>query len=103
MGALRRVSIMTSDQSRGIRFSFQSSVLEITSSHPDLGEAKEEVAIQYEGSAFQVGFNPKYFLDLLAVLEDENVVLELKDEISPCIVRSEFDRGFLALVMPMRI
>jgi DNA polymerase-3 subunit beta len=103
VGALRRASIMTSDQARGVRLSFLSGGLEVSASHPDLGEANEEIGIDYKGSNFQVGFNPRYFLDILGVLEDEKVVLELKDEVSPCIVRSEFDRGFLALVMPMRI
>ncbi len=103
MGALRRASIMASDQGRGVKFSFNPGRLEISSSHPDLGEASEEIAIDYKGAAFQVGFNPRYFLDVLSVLEDEKVVLELKDEVSPCLVRSEFDRGFLALVMPMRM
>lgn len=103
VGALKRASIMTSEAGRGVKFSFAASGLEISASHPDLGEAKEEVAIDYKGPTFQVGFNPRYFLDVLSVLEDEKLVLELKDEVSPCLLRSEFDRGFLALVMPMRI
>ncbi len=102
-GALRRASIMTSDQARGVKLAFGSGSLEASASHPDLGEASEEISIDYKGSNFQVGFNPRYFLDVLAVLEDEKIVLELKDEVSPCVIRSEFDRGFLALVMPMRI
>ncbi|HSA60339.1 MAG TPA: DNA polymerase III subunit beta [bacterium] len=103
MGALRRASIMTSDQARGVRFNFGTGVVEVSASHPDLGEASEEIPIDYKGATFQVGFNPRYFLDVLSVLEDEKLILELKDEISPCVIRSEFDRGFLALVMPMRI
>ncbi len=103
VGALRRASIMTSEQARGVKFSFSDNVLEISSSHPDLGEATEEIAIDYKGTKFHVGFNPRYFLDLLGVLEDEKVVMELKDEVSPCVIRSEYDRGFLALIMPMRI
>jgi len=103
VGALRRASIMTSDQARGVKLAFSSGAIEVSASHPDLGEATEEILIDYKGGNFQVGFNPRYFLDVLAVLEDEKVVLELKDEVSPCVIRSEFDRGFLALVMPMRI
>lgn len=103
-GALRRAAIMTSETAgRGVKFAFSAGRLEISSSSPDLGEASEEIPIDYKGANFQVGFNPRYFLDLLGVLNDEKVVLELKDEVSPCLVRSEFDRGFLALVMPMRI
>ncbi len=103
MGALRRAAIMTSETGRGVQFGFESGRLEIKSSNPDMGEATDEIAIDYNGTKFSVGFNPRYFLDLLGIMEDEKVVLELKDEVSPCVIRSEFDRGFLALVMPMRI
>ncbi len=102
-GALRRATIMATDQGRGVKFAFSNGKVEISSSNPDLGEASEEIAVDYKGNAFQVGFNPRYFLDVLDILEDEKVILELKDEVSPCMLRSEFDRGFLALVMPMRI
>lgn len=103
IGALRRASIMTSESGRGVKMSFSNGKLEVSAAHPDLGEANEEIPVDYKGATFQVGFNPRYFLDILGVMEDEKVVLELKDEVSPCVVRSEFDRGFLALVMPMRI
>lgn len=102
-GALRRASIMAQDRSHSVRFSLSSGHLEIHSSNPDLGEAKEEMDADYKGDAFQVGFNAKYFLDVLNVVPDEKVVLELGDELSPCVIRSEFDRGLLALVMPMRL
>lgn len=103
MGALRRVSIMTSEQARGIKFQLSPDMLTVSSSHPNMGEAKEEIPIQLNGQGFQVGFNPKYFLDILNILDDEKIVMEMKDEVSPCVIRSEFDRGFLAMVMPMRI
>lgn len=103
VGALRRAAIMTTGEGRGVKFAFSPGRLEISASHPDLGEAVEEVEVDYKGPSFHVGFNPRYFLDILNVLEDEKVVLELKDEVSPCLIRSEFDRRFLALVMPMRI
>lgn len=103
IGALRRTSIMTSDAGRGVRFSLSPGRLEVSSANPDMGEATEEIVADYKGSSFAVGFNPRYFLDLLDVVEDEKIVLEFKDEVSPCLIRSEFDRGFLSLVMPMRI
>ncbi len=103
VGALRRMSLMTSGIGRGVKFGFSPAFLEMSVSNPDVGDAREEVPIDYKGGTFQIGFNPKYFLDVLSTLEDEKIVLELKDEVSPCVIRSEFDRGFLALIMPMRI
>lgn len=102
-GALRRASILSSIEGRGVKLGFSPALLEIQCSNPDLGETREEVSIDYKGGKFEAAFNPRYLLDVLAVLEDEKVVLELKDDVSPCVIRSEFDKGFLSLIMPMRL
>lgn len=101
--ALRRVSLMASDKTRGVKLSFSPGHLEISTSNPDYGEAREELEVKYKGETFNIGFNAKYFLDVLGILDDEDVVLELKDEVSPCLIRSEFDKGITNVIMPMRI
>lgn len=101
--ALRRVALVANEKSKGVKFSFSPGNLDISSSNPDIGEAKEELSCVYKGETFDVGFNAVYFLDILNVLEDEKAVLELKNDTSPCVIRSEFDKGFLSVVMPMRI
>jgi DNA polymerase III subunit beta len=103
VGALRRASIMSQDRTQAVCFSFSPGLMEIRSSSPDLGEAKEQIDIQYKGETFKIGFNAKYLLDVLTILSDEQLVMELGDELSPCVIRSEFDKGFLSLVMPMRL
>ncbi len=103
IGALRRVSLLSQDHNRGVKMTFSSGHLELLCSNPDLGEAREEIECDYKGNHLEVGFNYRYFLDVLAVLEDEKVFLDLKDEVSPCLIRSEVDKGFLSLVMPMRL
>lgn len=101
--ALRRVVLVANEKSKGVKFSFSPGNLDISSSNPDIGEAKEEISCVYKGETFESGFNAVYFLDILNVLEDEKVVLELKNDTSPCVIRSEFDKGFLSVVMPMRL
>lgn len=103
MESLKRVSVVTTDRSRGVKFSLSPGNLEISVSNPDLGEAKEELIAQYKGPAFSIGFNAAYFLECLGVLEEEQVVLQLEDEVSPCLIQSEFDTGFTHVIMPMRI
>ena len=103
VGAIRRVSLLSQEHNRGVKLTFNSGQLELLCSNPDLGEAREEVECQYKGKHLEVGFNYRYFLDVLSVLEDETVKLELKDEVSPCVIRSEVDKGFLSLIMPMRL
>lgn len=102
-GALKRASIIAEDRSRAVKLLLSPGHLEISSSNPDLGEVKEELDVDYKGESFQVGFNARYFLDVLNVVKDEKVILELGDELSPCVIRSEYDRDFLSLVMPMRL
>ena len=101
--SLRRVAIMNQDRSQGVKFAISPGNLEISSSNPNLGEAKEELSASYKGNAFSVGFNARYFLEALEVIEDEKVVLQLKDGVSPCLIQSELDRGFIHVIMPMRI
>ena len=103
MKALKRVSLMSSDKTKGVKISFSPGHIELSTSNPDFGEAKEDLEATYKGETFSVGFNARYFLDVLGVLDDEKVVLELKDDVSPCLIRSEFDKGLINVIMPMRI
>jgi DNA polymerase III subunit beta len=103
VGGLKRVSLLVSDRTRGIKFSFSSGLLELSTSNPDLGEAREELAADYKGDHLKIGFNARYFLDTLGVLEDDKVTVELNGEVGPCVIRSEKDRGFMSVIMPMRI
>lgn len=103
LGALRRVSVLSSERSSGARFSVSSKNLDITTSNPDVGEAHDEVEAEYRGEAFEVGFNTRYFIDALSCIDDEKAVLEMGDETSPCVLRSETDKGFTHVIMPMRL
>ena len=68
LAALRRVSIVSSERTRGVKLQLDTGKLEISSINPDVGEASEEIAVDYEGRAFSIGFNAKYLIDVLAVL-----------------------------------
>lgn len=103
MRALKRVSVLSNDRSRGVKFSLSPKNMEIFASNPDMGEAREELEIAYKGESFDVGFNAKYFLDALGAIDDEQAVLQMGDETSPCVLRSEMDRGFTHVIMPMRL
>jgi DNA polymerase-3 subunit beta len=102
-GALKRVSLLSQDHNRGVKMTFSSGHLELVCSNPELGEAREELECEFKGERLEVGFNCRYFLDVLAVLQEDVIQLELKDEVSPCLIKSKVDPGFLSLVMPMRL
>jgi DNA polymerase III subunit beta len=101
--ALKRVSVLSTDRARGVKFSISPNNFDIHASNPDLGEAHEELAANYKGDAFEIGFNARYFIEALSAIADEQAVLELGDETAPCVIKSEFDRGFTHVIMPMRL
>ncbi|MBC7384669.1 MAG: DNA polymerase III subunit beta [Cryobacterium sp.] len=101
--ALKRVSLLAHEKSKGVKFSIQPEMLTIYSSNPDLGEAKEEIDVEYSGEAISIGFNAKYLLECLAVTPVEKLELHFKDHLSPGILRGEGQPNHTYVVMPMRI
>jgi len=101
--ALRAVSIAASERTGGVKLSLQTGTLRISSESPDSGEGSDEVPVDYTGAAMTIGFNAKYFLDVLGSLDEEEIILGLGGELDPAVVRPASERAFLAVVMPMRI
>jgi DNA polymerase-3 subunit beta len=102
--ALRRVSLLSSERYKGIKMEFKAGKVSITASNPELGEAVEDVEIDYQGKTLTVGFNARYLIDVLTVLGDGgDIELALKDDVSPSILRKGNDDGYLYVIMPMRL
>jgi DNA polymerase-3 subunit beta len=102
--ALRRVSILSNERYKGIKMEFSSGKILLSANNPDLGEAVEEVEADYKGKPISIGFNARYLLDVLNVLGDEgDVDIELKDELSPSIIRKSGREEYLYVLMPMRL
>jgi DNA polymerase-3 subunit beta len=102
---LRRISLLSSDKAHAVKLELGKGTLRVLSQNPDLGEAKEEVPVDYAGEPLKIGFNARYILDVLAVVQSADVSFELADDLSPGVLRGadEADQGFTAVVMPMRI
>lgn len=101
--SLRRMAILSSEKFKGIKFDIKGGVMEISSSNPELGEAREELEIDYAGDPMTSRFNARYLIDVLSVLNETEVELLLKDDLSPAIMRPAGDGGFLSVIMPMRL
>jgi len=102
--ALRRVSVVSSERTRGIKMQIDNQRMELTTINPDVGEAAEELEIEYEGEAVGVGFNGRYLLDVLSVLpSDRRIDIGLNDEVSPGVLRAVGDPDYCYIVMPMRL
>jgi DNA polymerase-3 subunit beta len=101
MSAVRRVALLTSDQSNSVKMSFSKNKLEILASSPDVGEAREIVPLKYSGKEIVIAFNPDYLVEPLRNLVSDQVYLELTDQMNPGVVKS--DDPFLYVLMPMHI
>jgi len=86
-----------------VKINLSENVLRISSSNPDLGEAKDELEVAYKGSEMHVGFNARYLIDVVSVLDGDEVAFELGDEHSPGVLHAPQDRTYTAVVMPMRV
>lgn len=100
---LRRVAVMAPEKVHSVKLSFSGKQLEVSSTSPDQGEARDLLEAEYDGPAMKIGFNGRYLQDAVAGVSEENLVLRLKDEVSQVILQPEKETSFVAIVMPMRI
>ena len=103
LASLQRAAILTSEKFKGVRINIEPGVLRIASSNAEQEEAKEELEIDYNGDAIEIGFNVTYLIDVLANMNHEMVKLELQDSSASALLTVPERPGFKYVVMPMRI
>jgi DNA polymerase-3 subunit beta len=100
--ALRRVAVLSTEQTRAVKLDLTPGLLRLSSSNPDLGQAHEELDVDYAGEPVQIAFNARYLLDAISVLGSKELRLSLQDPLSPARIVPTDDEDSLAVVMPMR-
>ncbi len=101
LSSLKRVSILSSEKIKGVKFSFSGKSLTVSSSSPDIGDASEELDAEYGGETLDIAFNARYFMDVLEAIDEEKVRIELKDSLNPGIIKPSQDYTYI--IMPMRL
>ena len=102
-GALRRVAVLSRDKTNAVKVTFSSGHMTLFSSNPDFGEATEELPARYGGEPMTTGFNARYLLEVLGVIDEETVSLQMDTPLSPCLIREPGNAGFTCVVMPIKI
>jgi DNA polymerase-3 subunit beta len=105
MSSIRRVSLLSSERSRGIKLNLDKDQIRFFSSNPEIGEARDKLDIDYEGPEIEIGFNSQYIIDFLSVVTSDKIQIEFKDENSATLFKPEGkDKvGFTYVLMPMKI
>src|SRR5436190_2992544 len=103
--AVKRVALLSNERSRAVKFQIEKGKVDVTSSSPDLGEAKETLPVEYSGTSMQICFNAQYVLDFLSAVSTDVVSLDLKDEMSQALLRPVGAEGYeyTYVIMPMRV
>lgn len=103
--AVRRVALLSNERSKAVKFVIEDGKVEVNSSSPEFGEAREVLPVDYNEGAMQICFNAQYVLDFLNVVETDNVMLELKDEASQAVMKPIGAEGYeyTYVIMPMRV
>ena len=103
--AVRRVALLSNERSRAVKFQIDKGKVEIASSSPEFGEAKEVLMVDYSGAPVTICFNAQYVLDFLGVVETDTVALDFKDEMSQAVLKPVGAEGYdyTYVIMPMRV
>ena len=101
LSAVRRVSLMLDDQTASVKIKITENRIELLTSSPEVGEARESIPVKYAGKEITIAFNPAFLMAPLKHLDSDEVFLELSDELSPGVIKSNVP--FLYVIMPIRI
>ncbi len=101
LNAVRRVSLLNNEKTASVRLNFTKGNLDITSNTPEVGEARESMAINYKGQDISIAFNPEFLMAPLRYLQEDQVHFELIDDISPGVLK--INAPFVYVLMPMRV
>jgi len=100
---LKRVSLVTTDKSRSIRFKLAEGTLMISSSSPEFGEAVESISVKQDGEDVTIGFSARYLIDALSAMGSaETTIIKLNGELGPGVFMGDNDEGYQCIIMPMR-
>ena len=103
LDGMKKMVILSNETYRGVKITLENNNIELISVNPDLGDAQENLEVEYSGERLEMGFNSRYFIDVLQAMESDIVELGFIDNSSPCLITGNEDKGFLGLVMPMRL
>ena len=98
---MRRSSLLTSEESRGIKLAIKKDSLVFSGRAPETGDAQVDMKIEYEGEPIEIGFNPQFFIDVLRAVKTPQIDLELGQQDRPGLIKSGKD--FLYVLMPINL
>lgn len=103
VGAVKMSALFSKNSSNNIRIKAKKGILTVASAATETGESTSKINAEVTGDGGEIAFNAKYILDVLQVLESDKVILEFNDEASAGVIRTEKDKEYIYIAMPLRV
>ena len=101
--SIERVTTVSSDKKEGVKMNISKSSLQLSVNSPNSGEGSETMEVNFNSNDMSISFNSRYLIDIASQIEDESIILNLKDSGSPVIIKDLSDKNSFHVVMPMKI
>ncbi len=103
LNAVKRIKILSNEKTNGVKLNIQPNELIVSTNHPALGQAIETLPISFDGKPTEIGFNAKYLIENLSVLNETDVTFEFNNELSPVVIKADDLPEFLGIIMPLKL
>lgn len=103
LNAVKRIRILSNEKTNGVKLNIQNNELIISTNHPAMGQATEKLPISYDGKPTEIGFNARYLIDGLSVLNESDVTFEFNNEVLPVVMKADDLPEFLGIIMPLKL
>ncbi len=103
INSMKRMNLFAEDKYNMVQFDIKGRTMVLSSQSVDLGDAKDELEIDYAGQDLNLGFNGRYYLETMQAMHSDKVKSYINSEESPCLVEGDDDPGFMSIIMPMKI
>ena len=101
--AVDRVSTISIEKTRAVKLEINNSSLILKVNNSEVGNAIEELTIEFGGEKLEIGFNSKYLLDISNQIQGDKIYFSLSDSSSPALITDEQQEGIIFVLMPMRV
>jgi DNA polymerase III subunit beta len=101
--SLKRMSVISSERYSGVIIKLENGRMVLESANPDVGEAKDEIEVDYHDKEFSVGYNVRYLIDAIEVIDEKTVIFEIGAGMKPGVIRPAESDDYLCIVMPLKI
>lgn len=103
LSAVKQMSLLSSDKSAVVKFTFGKNILRISAQAQGLGSGEVELDVEHSGSLLEIAFNPGFLMDVLKNIDDDEVFCDVTNSLTPAVLKPVKDSSYLCVVMPMRV